>query len=300
MKNKKAQNEIISVVLIILLVIAAIVIVWQVVKNAINEEALENTVTQEPINLSEYDNMTILHKALDIDGNEVTGVTYYGVNGIYSLKEPVYIGTNRYSFWIYNESYFVEPAEFKEIDETTKNQTVVLKAYKKQDITDSIGMTGDSVTGDIVFRNEDLDDVAYFKLLYYSTKASRFPFGALVIFEYDARIQDVSCGSSYYTDNAYQTTYPRYYTFDLATNRATAFEIPKDDGDFSNMEFYCSIIKYNESILISNNIKTTIVPKDFYLEKIDYTETYELKLGYEDKYINAVSKPIYIRVEEIQ
>lgn len=46
MKNKKAQGEIITTVLIILLVLAAIVIVWQVVKNAVTEpvKPIPNTV----------------------------------------------------------------------------------------------------------------------------------------------------------------------------------------------------------------------------------------------------------------
>lgn len=39
MKNKKAQGEIITTVLIILLVLAAIVIVWQVVQSTVNKGA---------------------------------------------------------------------------------------------------------------------------------------------------------------------------------------------------------------------------------------------------------------------
>lgn len=296
MKNKKALLDITTTILIVLLVlvIATIVILWYTVKGAIDSNTSDDSIVAEIVNLSAYENLTINHKALDKNGNEITGISYYGINGVYSTKKPIFTGTNRYSFWIYNETYFVEPNEFKEIDETTKNQTVILKAYKRENISDSIRIYGRGIMGEIEFEDEDLNEVANFELRYHSTKDSRFPFGSMIIFEQDVKIRGIYCGS------AYEVMYPRYYSMEKATNRAFSFEISADDGEYTEMEFYCTVIKYKETELISRMIKITIIPKDLYLEKIDYTEIYELKLGYEDKYLNQITKPIYIGTKEIQ
>ena len=51
----------------------------------------------------------ITFEARDYDGNLVTGIAWFGVNGIYSKERPLIFGENEYTYWSQNDSYIIIP-----------------------------------------------------------------------------------------------------------------------------------------------------------------------------------------------
>lgn len=254
---------------------------------------LDGNETEKSIatNWSEYENLSVIYRAFDIKGNQVTGENYYGIFGLFSLEKPIITGNNNYRFWVKNESYFVIPNELV-YDEDKVNQSIDLIAIKKQNITFKLYNKDDVYSDKIILRDYENDDRGNFILKYTSNKESAFPFGAIVIFEMDAHLR-ITC-------DAMESWVPGSHSINYVTNRAFAFELSEDKGEFGMKEIPCTIYKYKQTNLTSNKIYVTVIPNDAYLERVDYTETFELMFGVEDKYLNKISKPIYEGEIEIQ
>ena len=284
MKQKTKNNLIIFGILIICIVGFILIIVW-------NSDKEEDSF--KPTNFSEmssdFDLENITYKAVDYQGNQIFGESYYGVNGIYTKEKPLIREEYYYTYWVKNDSYYVEPTELI-IDENYRNQTMIAKAYKKVNLSDDINVIDRNnyyPHNEIGFvQKEEYWDIAEFEIRYQSEERTRFPFGAIMIFEYDKQIDDLVC-------EGIHTHFPDFYSMDSVENRGDAFEIEKDEGDWERREINCVIEKYFEKELDNNKIKIVVYPNDFFLIDWDFTEEYELKLGVEDYLMNPLNKPIF-------
>lgn len=250
-------------------------------------------VVKETINFSkissEYDLENLTYKAVDYQGNEISGESYYGVDGVYTKEKPLIQGEHYYTYWVKNDSYYIEPVELI-IDENHRNQSIIAKAYKKVNLSNDIKVVdvNNYLYDEISFvQKDEYFDVAEFDIKYYSKERTRFPFGAIIVFEYDKQIDDFVC----YT--IFEVRFPNFYSMNNVDNRGDAFEIERDKGEWERIEIYCVVEKYFEKELTNNKIKISIYPKDFFLIDWDFTEEYELRLGIEDYLTYPLNKPIF-------
>ena len=291
-KNKQEEqtSPIVTTLLIILLFVCAIIIVWQVVKNTIpNEDNVELIINYSEIS-DDYDLENITYLVVDWEGNEIFGENYYSSGYEFTKETPIIQGENYYVFWVDNDEYYINPGEF-ELDTEHRNQSIVAKAYKKENLSEhNVGVydVENYSPYETKFKKyDDFTDIAEFEIIYRGDKRTKFPFGALIIFEYDKNIADVIC------TNSMKMYIPDYYAMSSVDNDLDAFEIDEDKGEWERKEFRCLIEKYNHKNITNNKIKFTIIPNDFYMEKYDFDEEWDLMMGFEDKYANLINKPIF-------
>ena len=237
---------------------AAIVIIWQGFKDLTPKENVRIEINYSEIS-NDYDLQNLTYKAVDYQGNEIFGESYYGVDGTYTKEKPLIKGESYYTYWVKNDSYYIEPGELV-IDKTHRNQSIITKAYKKVNLSDDIRVI-DTYNyypyNEIGFRRIELQDVAEFEVRYYSEKRTRFPFRAVIIFEYDKQF-DLGC-------DLVRVRVPDFYYISSVNNTVDAFGLEEDIGDWEIMKSRCFVEKYLEKELINNKIKITVVPNDFLL-----------------------------------
>jgi len=291
MKSKKAQTSITATNLIILFIfLIGTISLYFLLKNLTPEDEKELIINYSELS-EEYNLENIIYKAVDYQGNEIIGKSYYGVDGTYTKEKPLIQGEHHYTYWVKNDSYYIEPKELV-IDETHRNQTIIAKAYKKVNLSEDIRIIDHNnypTYNEISFieKKDGLFDIAEFEIIYNSKERTRFPFGAVIIFEYDKQIDDLKCA------NTFRTYFPNFYSMGSRENRRGAFEIEEDEGDWKTLEINCFVEKYYEKILTNNIIKISIYPNDFFLGDWNFKEEYELLLGVEDYLMNPLNKPIY-------
>ncbi len=287
MANKKFLFNLIWIIIVALGIV--LIIFANKYANNIRENNVELTINYSEIS-SELDLENLTYKATDYQGNDIVGESYYGVDGTYTKEKPIIQGGHYYTYWVKNKDYYIAPAEL-EIDETHRNQSIIAKAYKKVNLSDDVNVVDRNNFYDyneISFVKYDNNfDIAEFEIKYQSEERTRFPFGAMIIFEYDKQINDLECGDTI------KVYFPDFYSMQSVENRADSFEIEEDRGDWERMEINCFIGKYSEKVLENKKIKFSIYPKDFFLIDYDFKEEYELELGVEDYFMNQLNKPIF-------
>ena len=273
-------------------IILFLILIFYVIPHlASNNDEVEIERTNFSVISDNYDLENITYKAVDYQGNKIFGGNYYGVDGTYTKDKPLIQGEHYYTYWVKNNSYYIAPAEL-EIDETHRNQSVIAKAYKKVNLSGDIRVMDTNTYSldfnEIIFiKNKDgLFDIAEFEIRYKSEERTRFPFGAVIIFEYDRQSDDLTC-------EGIKMRVPYFYSMQSVDSRADAFGIEEDEGDWVIKEINCVIEKYYEKTLTNNKIKITIYPNDFFLGDWDFEEEYGLILGVEDYLMNPLNKPIF-------
>ena len=269
------------------------VVVWYIV-SYINYQpsGANNNPTIVFSNYPNADFNNINYSATDSSGNKVLGTEWFGVNGNFTKDRPLIFGTNQYTYWVDNSSYYILP-QILVPDQYHKNQSVILNATLKKNLlfqlVDEINVVKLTNTSNLMllrgFDNSgnDSSPLEYaggFSIRYYPNpqESSQIPFGAVLIFEHNRELR-TECPNLMRS-----TTDTGFYTLDSIDNKYDAYVIPKDFGGNA----FCEVIGYPLYNIPSTEMKVSIYPNQAYVL------FNQLRIEVENPYLlENLSSPIY-------